>query len=169
MKPGSEGRWKGRRGAPRWGFSLLEVLLAVIFLTIGLTALFSVFTFSNRGTLDAYRETLAYCLAQEGLEFVAGLGYDELLNRLENDVEFVRRVAPDRYRDPLEIPYDDGSVPVYPEDFRQFERMIEIVNDADCQARRVVVVRVTVRPKEGFFFRKGSVVLEKVLGADYGS
>jgi len=48
------------RSSFRRGFSFLEILVACIFLMLGVSFLVSVYKSSNQGTLDSYRETIAY-------------------------------------------------------------------------------------------------------------
>ncbi len=155
------------------GFTMLEILFAIIFLTVGLTALFSMFTFSNRGTLDSYRETMAYALAQEAMEWVSGLGYEKLMEvELNPGSSLSDSLDLGNFQDVGNSQYDDGARIGYPEDFLQFERKIEFVKDRDSDRLKVLLIRVTVRPKEGFTIIRregGAVVLEKIVGAEYGN
>lgn len=149
----------------RRAFSLVEVLVALIFLMLAAVGLFGFFSSSSRNAHDACRETVARSLAQEALEWVGGLGYEALLRQNGDAASLLaRRFAPGRFQ-PIDIlPRDDGSVLYYPPEYQQFERQVELEHSA---AERLFVVRVTVRPRGDLLLRRGSIVLEKVVGAEY--
>ena len=148
----------------RRGFSFLEVLIASIFLMLGIVFLFSLITSSNQGTLDSYRETIAYCLATEELEWVAGLGYDKLVDLLRNaGNSFTMRFKPGEFVPVANTTQDDGSSFSYPEDFKAFKRMVRLTHHPD---QKVLVVEVTVQPIDTFL-RRESVILTKVVGREY--
>jgi len=147
------------------GFSFLEILVAVVFLMAGIFFLFSVFSSSNKGTLDAYKETIAYSIAHEGLEWVAGIGYENLLEISKipgNSLEKRFNLGNWQLLDKIKL--DDGSMIDYPDDYKQFERLIELEH---FPALRVMRVKVTVQPHVGTIIRRGSVVLERIVGAEY--
>ncbi len=155
-------RFSGSSGR---GFTFMEVLVAMIFLMAGLVFLFSVFSSSNRGTMDAYRETIAFTLAQEGVEWVGGMGYEEL-----NDIlsvpgnSLATRLQLGVLADVDDIQREDGSMIRYPEDYKQFRRLIDIEH---YPSLRLMKVHVEVAPKTKFFTRRESVILEKIVGAEY--
>ena len=152
----------GRRSA---GFSLVEILIALIFLMVAVTSMFSFFSSSNRGTLDAYRETIAHSLAQEALEWVSGLGYEKILSLQANPMNpLADRLGLDTFVKVDKVFLDDGSVINYPDGYKQFERKTQIVH---YPADKVFLIRVTVQPTEKALLRRGSIVLEKLVGAEY--
>lgn len=65
---------KGRRR----GFSMTELLIAILFLSLVLAGLLSLSSMSNRQTMDAYYEFLALQLALEPIEVFRALGYHRL-------------------------------------------------------------------------------------------
>ncbi|MBF0499070.1 MAG: hypothetical protein HQM09_02960 [Candidatus Riflebacteria bacterium] len=149
----------------RSGFTLLELLIATIFLVVAVVSMFSFFTSSNRGSLDAYREAIAYSLAQEAQEWVAGLGYEKLVEMQLNPANpLVTRLGLDNFVSIESVRLDDGSLVNYPTDYQQFERKIQLVH---FPSDKIILVRVTVQPKTKAFIRRGSVVLEKIVGAEY--
>ena len=151
--------------AGRRGVTMLEIVAALLFLTAAIGAIYSVFSFSSRGTLDSYRETIAYTLALEGLEWYAGLGYDILRERKNNpnpDDDFNRNK--DRSIAVGEITLKDSSFAGYPPDYQGFIRQIDLID----LGPRLMKIRVEVSPKSGMFIRRGSVVLEKIVGGEFG-
>lgn len=158
--PAPDRRPRRRRRA----FSLLEILVAVIFLMAGFVFLFTVYRSSNQGTLDSYRETIAYCLATEGLEWVAGLGYENLVALIQNPgTSFTQRFKPGEFVELGDVQLDNGSLLPYPADFKLFKRMIRLTHD---DARKVVLVEVTVQPTD-LFLRRESVILARLVGKEY--
>ena len=153
-----------RRGSGGPGFSLVEILIALMCFMFALVGLFSFFTASNRGSLDAHRETIAHTLAREGLEWVAGIGYERLLafqGMAKNPL--VEKFSLGSFVPVDSLSADDGWTILYPEDYRQFERKIELIHHP---GERLMIVRVTVQPRDGALRRK-AIVLEKVAGAEY--
>ena len=147
------------------GFSVMEILVALSFLMVALVGMFSVFSSSNRGSMDAFRETYARSLALEALEWVSGLGYEGLLaaQSMPNN-PIARRLGLDTFVPVVAVSLDDGSQITYPPEYRQFERRIQVVHYA---ADRVFLIRVTVQGNARSSFRRGSIVLEKLVGAEY--
>ncbi len=148
----------------RRGFSFLEILVASIFLMAGLVYLFTVYRSSHQGTLDSYRETIAYCLATEGLEWVAGLGYENLVSLLENPgTSFFQRFRPGEFVEIRDVLLDNGRTLPYPDDYRLFKRKIDLTHD---KTRKIVLVEVTVVPIDSFL-RRESVFLARIVGREY--
>ena len=148
-----------------WGFSIIEVLVALTFLMVALVGMFSIFSSSNRGSMDAYRETYARSLALEALEWVSGLGYEGLaaVNSVPNN-PIAQRLGLGTFSPISSVLLDDGTSINYPEEYRQFERQIQLVH---YPADRLFLIRVTVRGNARATFRRGSIVLEKLVGAEY--
>jgi hypothetical protein len=130
----------------------------------GLIYLFMVYRSSHQGTLDSYRETIAYCLATEGLEWVAGLGYENLVALLQNPgTSFFQRFRPGEFVDIRDVILDNGRPLPYPEDYRLFKRKIDLKHDPN---RQIILVEVTVTPIDSFL-RRESVVLARIVGREY--
>ena len=143
----------------------MEVIVALTFLMVALVGMFSVFSSSNRGSLDAYRETYGRSIALEALEWVSGLGYEELMaaKSMPNN-PIAQRLGLEEFFPIDSVLLDDGSTIDYPNEYCQFERKIQLIHFPDD---RIFLVRVTVRAKGEATFRRGSIVLEKLVGAEY--
>ena len=143
---------------------MVEILIAVVFLTLALVAVFSFFTSSNRGTMDAYRETFARYLALEALEWVSGLGYEKLrkLHDVPNN-PLADRLGLNTFMPISSILLDDGTAITYAPDYRLFERKIELLHRP---AERVFLVRVTIRPRDSGAWRRGRLMMQKIVGAE---
>ncbi len=61
------------------GFTLIEVIIAISILTVGLLAVASMQTAAIQGNFFAYRTTQAATLAQDRLEYLLSLPYDDTL------------------------------------------------------------------------------------------
>jgi hypothetical protein len=155
------------------GVTFLEILLSLLILSFALGGLYRLFSFSNRGLMDSYQETMAYSLAQEGLEWVSGLGYENLVEVVSGInpplVERLREIGFDRPGDVKPVECADGKPYRYPEEYRRFQRHVEIEH---VKTARVILIRISVWPQGSSFvrtlMRKDRVVLEKIVGADYG-
>ena len=61
------------------GFTLIEVIVAISILTVGLLAVASMQTAAIQGNNNAYRVTEGATWAQDRLEFLLSLSYDDAL------------------------------------------------------------------------------------------
>ena len=149
----------------RSGFSVMEILIALVFLMVALVGMFSIFSSSNRGSLDAFRETYARTLALETLEWVSGLGYEGLVAAEKMTVNPIsQRLCLGTFQAVDTMLLDDGSMIFYSKEYQQFQRRVQLVHYPND---RLYLVRVTVRAKQRVRFRRGSIVLEKLVGAEY--
>jgi hypothetical protein len=149
----------------RPGFTFFEVLMAMVFLMAGLVFMLTLYTSSNRGTVDSYRETIAYTLAIEALEWTCGLGYERLISlRGTAGDPVARSLGVGEFRAVTDLARDDLTMIRYPEDYRSFERRVDVIPDAP---RGVLVVRVEVRPRNIGFMRRSTIVLERLMGIEY--
>lgn len=60
---------------PAAGFSLVELMIVLVFLAIGILALSGVQTSASRGVYATGRRTRALALAQNRMELTKGMGY----------------------------------------------------------------------------------------------
>jgi hypothetical protein len=150
----------------RKGITFIEILASMVFLGVSLGFVLTFFTHSNQGTMDAYRETMAFTLAQEGIELVAGMGYEEL-SRPEVIENIAARFSIGAFQQIKNITLVEGLEVEYPDEYLSFERKFEFDHSND---HRLIKVTVTVQPYQGLasgFFRKQKIVLSKLVGADY--
>ncbi|NLI76085.1 MAG: hypothetical protein GX442_06540 [Candidatus Riflebacteria bacterium] len=89
---------------PRWGLSLLEVIIGVAVLSCGLLPVFYLFSRGNMGTMMTRDEILAHAWAAELVDFAQAQGFDRL-----DPAANQRR----------EVPVVAGGTPVDPR-FRRF-------------------------------------------------
>lgn len=128
----------GERGMRRRAFTLIEVLVGMLFLSLALLGLLTLNSSSNRGTMDAYYEFMALSLAQEPIEIFRGFGYHWLC-----DLEARRIAAPPEY--PLEwseIHDQTFSEVSYPSEACLFQRHIGLT---PVEKGGVKAIRVKVR------------------------
>ncbi len=84
-KPGALGEKKGMKPfrekrllTGQGGFTILEVMIAISILAVGLMAVFSAQSRSIMGNTDANRQTQAMTLAQDRMEELLAVPYDDL-------------------------------------------------------------------------------------------
>lgn len=151
------------------GFTLLEMIIATLYLMTCLVYLFTFFSSFGKSSLDSYHETMAYLLAKEGIELVTCMGYEELIKVYRNEnigslpVNFTNFLTEPVPSEPWR---DDQNRPiVYPNDYLAFNRQIIF----DLVDETVGLIRVTVRVSlpQGIM-RRGEVVLTKLVGKDNG-
>lgn len=146
------------------GLTMIEILIAMLFMGLAVGIIYSLFSFSSRGTLDSYRETLAFTLAQEGLEQYASLGYDILRYRMQGLQDELHRDL-NRFVTIKELNGRRENPTPYPGDYLNFERMVQLKH---LPTKRLMRITVTVQPTGQAFFRRGSVVLERIVGGEFG-
>lgn len=144
-------------------FSLLEIIIAMAFLSVAILSMFWMNRASNQGSMDAYYEFLAFSLAREPIEIFRGLGYDYLKMIADGNIAPPSWYPVGSFKN---IEFDLMSDMQYPAEARLFERLIEIipVSSGNLNGMRV---RVTVAAKgqsrvEVWMSRK-SVSLESLI------
>ena len=125
--------------------SLIEVLIAMFFLSVAVLSYFVLNQISNKGTMDAYYEMLAYSLAREPIEIYRGLGYDYL-----NGILFENKKPPDWY--PIncglcDITIDPLSDMQYPAEAALFQRSIDISRETSSDGIKGINIVVVVSAK----------------------
>jgi prepilin-type N-terminal cleavage/methylation domain-containing protein len=75
-----KGRAPGRPpdSGPRAGFTLIELMIALVLLTVGVMATAQVFAVANQHTSHAREETAGVCLAQEIREKIMSEAFDDI-------------------------------------------------------------------------------------------
>ena len=96
------------------GFTLIEVIVAISILSIGLLAVASMQTAAIRGNDNAYRITEGVTWAQDRLEYLLSLPYDDSLLSLGDDKADPSKDDPNSPQPPPEytITYDVVAGPV---------------------------------------------------------
>ncbi len=152
----------------RKGFNLVEILFATIFIMLAFLLFMVLFTTSNRGTVDSYQETIAHLIAVETMEWTGSLGNEVLARIVKGSLtpEYIgirnrlETIGLGRIQDVKDFPIEDGSMVRYPEDYKRFERSIELSIPRNSD---LVQVRVTVQGKYSGLFKKNAIVLEKLV------
>jgi hypothetical protein len=135
-EPGrSTGTCRARRG-----FSLVEVLMALGFLSTVLLSLIMLNTFSSRSSLDAYYELIAFQLAREPIEVFREFGHRWLERNYLETLHPLPEFPPTRVNleeiDPLALRY--------PAESRAFYREIEVHR---CASGPGIQVTVRIGPR----------------------
>lgn len=150
------------------GFSLLEIVIAMAFLSIAILSILWMNRSSNQGSMDAYYEFLAFSLAREPIEIFRGFGYDCLKDIAEN-----RASPPSRYpvvgnntSGFVDIEFDSMSDMQYPAEARLFQRQIEFTK-VDTGGLNGIRIKVTVaakgQSKVDVWMSRKSVSLESLV------
>jgi len=77
-------------------FSLIEVLIAIIFFSIGFGALFFMFGSSNKQVFVAQKDFIAYSIAKERLSWLEELDYSDIADLSSYDL-FSQKMLKDGY------------------------------------------------------------------------
>jgi hypothetical protein len=122
------------------GFSLLEILIGCIFLSLILVSLIFLNIHSKRGAMDSYFEFLAGQLAQEPIEILAPFGCRHLLKYHEHP-------HPDFPLQPTPLKDPESLIPPVfrPADASRFQRWINIT-PLEKDGLRAVRIDVHVAP-----------------------
>ena len=152
-----------RPGRGNTGFSFTEILLASFFLVAGLVFMMGLYTSSTRGTTDVYLETMAVSIARETMELVSSLSFEELQTQ-EVLQDISAKLGWNEYRPVTDLSIPGGTPFPYPDDYRRFERMVQIEPD---EKSALVTVKVRLVDDRFTFFRKELITLQWLVVAEY--
>lgn len=124
-------------------FTLLEVIIAMAFLSVAILSMFWMNRASNQGSMDAYYEFLAFSLAREPIEVFRGFGYDYLKMVADGNVSPPAWYPVGTLKD---IEFDMMSDMQYPAEARLFQRLIELTPVTGGKLK-AVKIKVTVAAK----------------------
>lgn len=143
---------------------MIEIIVAMAFLSIAMLAILMVNRSANQGSMDAYYEFLAFSLAREPIEVFRGFGYDTL-----KAIEAGNIAAPSLYKvtGKLEdIDFDPLSDLQYPSEARLFQRQIELehINSKELNGIKIkVTVAVKGQSKVEVWMSRQKVSLESIV------
>jgi hypothetical protein len=126
------------------GLSLLEIIIAIFFMSIAILSFFTMNQASNRSSMDAYYEFLAFSLAKEPIEVFRGFNYDYLAA-----IVFQGAASPAIYPTDgsfHEIPFDPTIDMQYPSEAALFQRKIEL-SSVEESGIKGIKIKVTVSVK----------------------
>ncbi|GAB1352465.1 MAG TPA: prepilin-type N-terminal cleavage/methylation domain-containing protein [Candidatus Rifleibacterium sp.] len=147
----------------RRGFSLLEVIIAMAFLSVAILSMFWMNRASNQGSMDAYYEFLAFSLAREPIEVFRGFGYDYLKMVADGNVSPPAWYPVGTMKD---IEFSLMSDMQYPAEARLFQRLIELtpVTAGKLQGMRIkVTVAVKGQSRVEVWMSRKAVSLESLV------
>ncbi len=147
----------------RRAFSLLEIIIAMAFLSVAILSMFWMNRASNQGSMDAYYEFLAFSLAREPIEIFRGFGYEQLKMIADGNIAPPAWYPIGSFKN---IEFDLMSDMQYPAEARLFERLIELIPVSSGNINGIRI-KVTVAAKgqsrvEVWMSRK-SVSLESIV------
>jgi len=147
----------------RRAFSLLEIIIAMAFLSVAILSMFWMNRASNQGSMDAYYEFLAFSLAREPIEIFRGFGYEQLKVIADGNIAPPAWYPIGSFKN---IEFDLMSDMQYPAEARLFERLIELIPVSSGNINGIRI-KVTVAAKgqsrvEVWMSRK-SVSLESIV------
>ncbi|RLA95339.1 MAG: hypothetical protein DRG25_00490 [Deltaproteobacteria bacterium] len=127
------------------GFTLIEVMIAIVILSVGLLALAQMQIFAMNGNLFASNMTVASTLAQDKLEELKGVILDDPdlmdTNPANNGSIFDPRIAsfyPPDHEDPNNPINESGGTT----GLRRYTRLWNIADDTPTEGAKTVVVFV---------------------------
>lgn len=147
------------------GFSLLEIVIAMAFMSIAILAMMWLNSASTRGSMDAYYEFMAFSLAREPIEIFRGFGY-ETLYEIYNDNSLAPTTYPvNRYINMADIMNPMAQIQ-YPVDAEMFQRRIDLTH-VEHNGMNGIRIKVTVsvvgQTRVELWMRKQSVALETIV------
>lgn len=103
----------GGRRPGRAGVSLTEIVVAVIFLSIALMPLLGLLIAGHQGTAQTLHQTKAFLLADDVVEAVGALGYEEVDAALPGEIATNMPVGSPLYTRTVEVdPKEDVSATI---------------------------------------------------------
>ncbi|MDD2999083.1 MAG: hypothetical protein PHV05_08495 [Candidatus Riflebacteria bacterium] len=144
-------------------FSLLEIIIAMAFLSVAILSMFWMNRASNQGSMDAYYEFLAFSLAREPIEVFRGFGYDYLKMIADGSVSPPAWYSVGALKD---IDFDFMSDMQYPAEARLFQRMVELSPVASGKLNGIrikVTVAVKGQSRVEVWMSRKSVSLESIV------
>ena len=123
------------------GFTMIEVLIALVILAVALFPLLVLNRYSNRGAMDSYFDLLGMQLVQEPIEIFQTFGYDW--------VDLYKKGAVDLVEYPLDE-WKNITENRYPTEATMFQRRIELKQLKPLSPNGVnfYLMKVLVKPKE---------------------
>ncbi len=123
--------------------------------------------------MDSYHESIAYLLAQEGLDLVSGAGYDALASIAAGKTAEMTSLPGNLTNFVMESnpwsPWvdDKGNPASYPRDYQVYNRVItvEFVPEKNTASKLICVTVDVTLP--GGLMRKGRITLKKLVGKDH--
>lgn len=146
------------------GMSLLEVIIAMFFMSIAILSFFTMNQASNKSSMDAYYEFLAFSLAREPIEVFRGFGYDYLASILFEDASPPAWYSIDsNFHD---IQFKPTADMQYPAEASLFQRNIQLESVAKGNLKAIkikVTVAVKGQSRAEIWMRKKTVQLESIV------
>jgi len=146
------------------GLSLLEIVIAMFFMSIAILSFFTMNQASNQSSMDAYYEFLAFSLAREPIEVFRGFGYDYLASIVfEGAAPPAWYKVDDNFHD---IPFDATADMQYPAEADLFQRNIKLASVSEGNLKGIkIIVSVAVKgmSRAEIMMSRKSVTLESVV------
>ncbi|MFZ5949220.1 MAG: type IV pilus modification PilV family protein [Candidatus Rifleibacteriota bacterium] len=147
----------------RRAFSLLEIVIAMAFLSIAILSVLWMNRSSNQGSMDAYYEFLAFSLAREPIEIFRGFGYDCLKDIVNGNTSPPSHYPVGSF---IDIDFDAMSDMQYPAEARLFQRQIELTS-ISSGGLNGIKIKVTVaargQSKVDVWMSRKAVTLESLV------
>ncbi len=146
------------------GLSLLEVIIAIFFMSLAILSFFVMNQASNRSSMDSYYEFLAFSLAKEPVEIFRGFNYDYLAAIVHQGA-----APPTFYQTDgnfHDIPFNPTIELQYPSEAELFQRKIELspVSEGGIKGIKIkVTVAVKGSSRAEAWMSNKAVELESVI------
>lgn len=142
---------------------MLEIIIAMAFLSVAILSMFWMNRASNQGSMDAYYEFLAFSLAREPIEIFRGFGYEHLKMVADGNISPPAWYPIGSFKN---IEFDLMSDMQYPAEARLFERLIELtpVSSGNLNGIRIkVTVAAKGQSRVEVWMSRKSVSLESLV------
>ena len=148
----------------RKAFTLIEIIIAMAIMAIAVLSMFVLRQSSNKSSMDAYYEVMAFSLAREPIEIFRSFGYETLFKIHKGIVAPPPLYEIGTFKD---IVYNPGIDLQYPAEAEYFQRKIDLKSGTNANNQNYIKITVTVAVKgsskaEVWLSRK-SVVLESII------
>lgn len=148
----------------RKAFTLMEIIIAMALMLIAVLSIFMLNQSSNKSSMDAYYEIMAFSLAREPIEVYRSFGYNQLSDVAKGTIPANINYKIGEFQP---IVYNPSNELQYPADAENFQRRIDLEPGTSYNGTNYIKITVTVEVKgqsrAESWLSRNSVKLESII------